>query len=161
MTDVRMTEQEQQEFLAAKHIGVLAVQRTDGPPLAVPIWYGYEPGGEDTVKGRMIKKTGAFTLVVQTEDLPYRSVSVSGPVTTWEQATVEAAFPVAARYLPERQAKEFVEAFNPGHVIIKMTPERWRGVDYGKTSNILHRQRRCARPRTRGGRSARSRFLMG
>ncbi|WP_344858181.1 pyridoxamine 5'-phosphate oxidase family protein [Amycolatopsis ultiminotia] len=140
-----MTEHEQQEFLAAKHIGVLAVRRRNGPPLAVPMWYGYRPGGdvllwtdgEDTLKGRLIKKNGAFTLVVQNEDPPYRYVSVSGPVTAWEEATVEAALSVAARYLPERQAREFVEAFNPGHVIIRMTPDRWRSVDYGKTSNVL------------------------
>jgi PPOX class probable F420-dependent enzyme len=145
MTDVFMNEHEQQEFLAAKHIGVLAVQRADGPPLAVPIWYGYQPGGdvvlwtngEHTAKGRMIKKAGAFTLVVQNEEGPYSYVSVSGPVTTYEQATVEEALPVVTRYLPESKAKEFVETFNPGHVIIKMTPERWRGVDYSKTSNVL------------------------
>ncbi|MFE0023237.1 pyridoxamine 5'-phosphate oxidase family protein [Amycolatopsis sp. NPDC059021] len=143
--DLSMTEREQQEFLAGKHIGVLAVQRRSGPPLAVPMWYGYRPGGdvvlwtdgEDTLKGRLIRKTGAFTLVVQNEDPPYRYVSVSGPVTAWEEATVEAAFPVAARYLPEQQAREFVEAFNPGHVIIRMTPDRWRSIDYGKTSNVL------------------------
>ena len=143
--DLSMTEREQQEFLAGKHIGVLALHRRSGPPLAVPMWYGYEPGGdvllwtdgEDTLKGRLIKKNGAFTLVVQNEEPPYRYVSVSGPVTAWEEATVEAAYSVASRYLPERQAREFVEAFNAGHVIIRMTPDRWRSVDYGKTSNVL------------------------
>ena len=144
MAGVFMNEHEQQDFLAGKHIGVLAVQRTQGPPLAVPVWYGYEPGGdvvlwtygEQTAKGRMIRKAGAFTLVVQNEDMPYRYVSVSGPI-TWEDATVEAAVPVVARYLPEERAKEFVAEFNPGHVIIRMTPERWRGVDYSKTANVL------------------------
>lgn len=155
MTDVLMTEHEQQEFLAAKRIGVLAVQRTDGPPLAVPIWYGYEPGGdvvlwtngEHTAKGRLIRKAGAFSLVVQDEGLPYRYVSVSGPVTTWEQASVEDALEIVMRYLTdEREAREFVENFNVGHVIVKMTPERWRGVDYGKGDNIISRAAAAPRP---------------
>ena len=40
-----MSEHERQEFLAGVHIGVISIERVDGPPLTVPIWYGYEPGG--------------------------------------------------------------------------------------------------------------------
>ena len=38
-----MTEAEREEFLADLHVGVLGVNHGD-VPLAVPIWYGYEPG---------------------------------------------------------------------------------------------------------------------
>jgi hypothetical protein len=40
-----MSEHERQEFLAGVHVGVISIERADGPPLTVPIWYGYEPGG--------------------------------------------------------------------------------------------------------------------
>ena len=30
--------------LAGVHIGIISIERADGPPLTVPIWYGYEPG---------------------------------------------------------------------------------------------------------------------
>jgi nitroimidazol reductase NimA-like FMN-containing flavoprotein (pyridoxamine 5'-phosphate oxidase superfamily) len=40
-----MSEHERQEFLAGVHVGVISIERVDGPPLTVPIWYGYEPGG--------------------------------------------------------------------------------------------------------------------
>ena len=43
--DLRMSEDERQAFLAGVHIGVISIEREDGPPLTVPIWYGYEPGG--------------------------------------------------------------------------------------------------------------------
>ena len=40
-----MSERDRQEFLAGVHVGVISIERADGPPLTVPIWYGYEPGG--------------------------------------------------------------------------------------------------------------------
>ena len=40
------SEAQRQEFLAAKHVGVLSVAAADGrPPASVPIWYDYTPGG--------------------------------------------------------------------------------------------------------------------
>ena len=41
-----MTRTEREEFLAGVHVGVLGVTEPDGGALAVPIWYGYEPGGD-------------------------------------------------------------------------------------------------------------------
>ena len=64
-----MSASEREEFLAGVHVGVLAIERTDGPPLAVPVWYGYEPGGlvevltsAASLKGRLVTAAGrAFT----------------------------------------------------------------------------------------------------
>ncbi len=57
-----MSVEEREEFLAGVHVAVLAVERSDGPPLAVPVWYDYRPGGqlwiltpEDSVKGRLLQ----------------------------------------------------------------------------------------------------------
>lgn len=60
------TETERQEFLAAKHVGVLSVAATDGrPPASVPIWYDYTPGGNVRImtgassrKARLIERAG-------------------------------------------------------------------------------------------------------
>jgi nitroimidazol reductase NimA-like FMN-containing flavoprotein (pyridoxamine 5'-phosphate oxidase superfamily) len=61
--DLRMSEDERQAFLAEVHIGVISIEREDGPPLAVPIWYGYEPGGDvwvttgaDSLKSRLLHR---------------------------------------------------------------------------------------------------------
>ena len=40
-----MSKQERDDFLAALHVGVLAVERPDGPPLVTPVWYRYTAGG--------------------------------------------------------------------------------------------------------------------
>lgn len=60
------TETERQEFLAAKRVGVLSVDATDGrPPASVPIWYDYAPGGDVRImtgassrKARLIERAG-------------------------------------------------------------------------------------------------------
>ncbi len=96
-----MTKEEREAFLADLHVGVIAVERPDRAPLAVPIWYAYEPGGEvvvwtDTgsVKEKLIRAAGRFSLTAQVEQPPYRYVTVEGPVTAIEPATVETARPL-------------------------------------------------------------------
>jgi nitroimidazol reductase NimA-like FMN-containing flavoprotein (pyridoxamine 5'-phosphate oxidase superfamily) len=37
MADQRMTESEREEFLAGLHVGVLGIERADGPPLVLPV----------------------------------------------------------------------------------------------------------------------------
>src|SRR5438876_11817325 len=61
--DLRMSEDERQAFLAGVHIGVISIEREDGPPLTVPIWYGYEPSGNvwvttgtDSLKSKLLHK---------------------------------------------------------------------------------------------------------
>ena len=43
---LRMTKAEREEFLAALHVGIISIDEPGRGPLTVPIWYGYEPGGE-------------------------------------------------------------------------------------------------------------------
>jgi hypothetical protein len=41
-----MTREEREQFLAGVHVGVLSVvSEGGGGPLAVPVWYSYQPGG--------------------------------------------------------------------------------------------------------------------
>src|ERR1700752_4445017 len=102
------TEQERQEFLAAKHVAVLAVAAADGrPPASVPIWYDYTPGGNIRIntgasarKSRLIEQAGAVTLVVQREEPPYQYVSVEGAlVETTKPPPLEVREAIAIRYL--------------------------------------------------------------
>jgi nitroimidazol reductase NimA-like FMN-containing flavoprotein (pyridoxamine 5'-phosphate oxidase superfamily) len=41
-----MTQQERETFLADAHIGIICISDPGRGPLAVPIWYAYNPGGE-------------------------------------------------------------------------------------------------------------------
>ena len=78
MGQLSMSVEEREAFLADLHVGILGIERADGPPLTVPVWYGYEPGGEvwvltdgESLKGRLLERAGRFSLCAQTETVPY------------------------------------------------------------------------------------------
>jgi nitroimidazol reductase NimA-like FMN-containing flavoprotein (pyridoxamine 5'-phosphate oxidase superfamily) len=136
-----MTEDEREEFLAGVHVGILAVERPSGPPLAVPVWYDYRPGGElwiitpeDSVKGRLLQAAGRFSLCAQDETPPfYRYVSVEGPVVSILAADEEDdARPLAHRYLGPDIGDQYVESADEQGLKFCMRPERWWSVDYSK-----------------------------
>ncbi len=143
MADQRMTESERQDFLAGLHVGVLGIERADGPPLVLPVWYSYEPGGDvvvlttgSSLKGRLVTAAGRASLCAQQEALPYRYVSVEGPVEidplgTDAHAAVE---PMAIRYLGEEMGRGYAaNGSAPDEIRIRLRPERWYSVDYAKT----------------------------
>ena len=89
----RMTHQEAQDFLADLHVGVLSLTDDSRGPLTVPIWYDYQPEGDiffitgpNSRKGKLLKVGVRLSLVAQSEDPPYRYVSVEGPVTSISKA---------------------------------------------------------------------------
>ncbi|WP_335580959.1 pyridoxamine 5'-phosphate oxidase family protein [Streptomyces sp. KLMMK] len=133
-----------EQFLAAPRIGVLGVtdpRGGDRAPLVVPVWYGYEPGGEivvetgrETVKARLLRAAGRFSLCVQDERRPYRYVSVEGPVTSVEDpidpAVREA---LAQRYLDPDEARDYLAATSDQlkhDIAFRMRPQRWRTADF-------------------------------
>ena len=141
----RMTRQEREAFLAGVHVGILALTELGRGPLAAPIWYGYEPGGEvwftterESQKGKLIAEGARVSLCVQTETAPYQYVSVEGPVTKIERASVERdTRPLARRYLGEKRGDRYVETTggeegHRGSIRVAFKPERWLTVDYGK-----------------------------
>jgi PPOX class probable F420-dependent enzyme len=144
MADQKMTESERQEFLAGLHVGVLGIERADGPPLVLPVWYSYEPGGDvivltsaSSLKGRLVAAAGRASLCAQQEDLPYKYVSVEGPVTIEQldaEASRAAVVPMAVRYLGEELGRQYAStSVGPDDVLLRLHPERWFSVDYAKS----------------------------
>jgi nitroimidazol reductase NimA-like FMN-containing flavoprotein (pyridoxamine 5'-phosphate oxidase superfamily) len=136
-----MTAQEREEFLAGVHVGVVAVDRPGRAPLATPVWYDYGPGGDvliwtdrGTVKERLFREAGRFSLCAQDEALPHRYVTVEGSVVEIDRApTEEEALRITARYLPADEAARWVEDnLGPGSLLVRMRPEKWLSADYGK-----------------------------
>ena len=144
--DVRMSEDERQAFLAGVHIGVISIEREDGPPLTVPIWYGYEPGGNvwvttgtDSLKSKLLHKAQRFSLCVQTEEAPFYSyVSVDGPVVSVEPTDEDGVGrPMAHRYFGAELGDLYIESIKgEASVTWTMRPERWWSVDYSKTGRV-------------------------
>jgi nitroimidazol reductase NimA-like FMN-containing flavoprotein (pyridoxamine 5'-phosphate oxidase superfamily) len=139
---ISMTRSERDAFLSALHVGVISIERAGQPPLAVPIWYDYDPAigvwvitGKDSEKGRALTAAGRFTLCTQSEAPPlYRYVSVEGPVTSVRPTRLEEDLrPMAHRYFGPALGDRYVEnTGNEGSLVFTMRPERWRTVDYGK-----------------------------
>jgi PPOX class probable F420-dependent enzyme len=135
-----LTETERQEFLAEKHVAVLAVAATNGrPPASVPIWYDYTAGGniqiytgESARKVKLIERAGAVTLVVQREELPYQYVVVEGTVVeTTAPAPVEVKEAIAIRYLGEERGRNFVRSLaDHESVLFTIRPDRWLSADF-------------------------------
>jgi nitroimidazol reductase NimA-like FMN-containing flavoprotein (pyridoxamine 5'-phosphate oxidase superfamily) len=138
-----MTVEEREAYLADLHVGVLSVAGEDGrAPLAVPIWYRYEPGGLLSFvtggsgrKMRALRETGRCTFCVQTEELPYRYVTAEGPVVAIEQVDEEERRLIARRYLGPDAGDAYIAATADevrGSVTVRIRPEHWLSADFGK-----------------------------
>ena len=141
-----MTEPARQAFLAEPRIGVLGVASDDErPPLTIPIWYDYQPGGNLTIltgtqgrtvrKTRLIEKAGVVSLLVQVDQWPYRYVTVEGTIVQADRPpTADQMLAIVRRYLPEDQAQGFVqyEIDNPSDtlVLFAIRPDRWLSTDF-------------------------------
>jgi PPOX class probable F420-dependent enzyme len=138
MSALAMTQSEREQFLSELHVGVLGIERPNGPPLTVPVWYIYEPGGElwfltslESVKGRLLQKSMRFSLCAQTESLPYKYVSIEGTATISPADKELHNRPMAHRYLGVKGGDSYVENESES-VRVSTTPERWFTVDYSK-----------------------------
>ncbi len=136
----RMTKEQRERFLADLHVGVLTVADADGRgPLAVPLGYLYEPGGEikfgtakDSRKMTHVRAAGRVGFLVQTEQLPYRYVSIEGPVVGEHQTTQDEHLESSIRYLGPEQGKKFFEMTKDElseMVTVRVLPQRWRTYD--------------------------------
>lgn len=136
-----MTRSERESFLAGLHVGVLSLAEPGRGPLTSPIWYGYEPGGDlwlvtesSSRKGKLLALGTRASLCVQQETMPYRYVSVEGPVVSIEPAERERDLrPLARRYLGVERGDRYTEESSvEGTVLVHLQPERWLTVDYSK-----------------------------
>jgi nitroimidazol reductase NimA-like FMN-containing flavoprotein (pyridoxamine 5'-phosphate oxidase superfamily) len=139
-----MTPAEREAFLAEVHVAVVTVADDDGRgPLAIPLWYDYQPGGEiilvtdgNSRKAQLIRKAGRVTVCAQTQEMPYRYASVEGPVTAIEDTvTVEQRWELARRYLGHEGADGYIEAtrdVTDRMCAIHIRPEHWLTRDYTK-----------------------------
>ena len=137
-----MTKEEREAFLADVHVAVISVAEDGHGPLVVPIWYSYEPGGEVRIitgrtsrKGQLLEGPGRFSLCVQTETLPYKYVSVEGPIVGIEVPDLERdGRPLAHRYFGPELGDQYLENTRGeiDNMLVRMRPKRWLTVDYAK-----------------------------
>ena|SRR5690349_4344655 len=137
-----MSTSEREAFLADLHVGVISVPDPDPgrATLSVPIWYAYARGGTVDIvtspasaKGKALAAAGRYSLVVQHEELPYRYVSVEGPIVSSDPVDLEGTLrPLAIRYFGAERGSAYADewhGFDPDAVAYRMRPERWLSYD--------------------------------
>jgi PPOX class probable F420-dependent enzyme len=131
----RMTEAEWRAFLADPvRPAVLSTVRPDGTPHAAPVWYAVDDDGgivfntgEDTVKGRNLRRHPTVSLCVQDDQPPYSFCIVEGraeishdlaEVRRW--ATI-----IGGRYMGADRAEEFGARNGvPGETVVRVPPTK-------------------------------------
>jgi hypothetical protein len=138
MGELTMSRSQRETFLADVHIGVFTAARGgEEGPLAAPVWYSYRPGGDvifsfesTSEKIRLLEATGRASLCAQNEAMPYKYVTVEGPVTI-DDADAELERSLAYRYLGPHLGDMYLNAVaGTANRIIRLSPARWHTVDY-------------------------------
>jgi nitroimidazol reductase NimA-like FMN-containing flavoprotein (pyridoxamine 5'-phosphate oxidase superfamily) len=145
MSLITMTKAEREAFLADVHVGIIGIADESGrAPLTVPVWYMYQPGGEVRVitgrnsrKAQLLNRAGRFSLCAQTETVPYKYVSVEGPIVGIDVIELERDIrAMARRYYGveegDKYAARVAETSLREEMVVRMRPERWLTVDYAK-----------------------------
>ena len=136
-----MTRQERETFLAQVKLGVVSIPEEGRGPLAVPVWYDYEPGGElrfvtgeDSHKARLLQRAKRISFCVHDDSVPYKYVSVEGLVVAIEKPDLERDIrKVAHFHLGPKEGDRHTESMKEcDSILVRMRPERWFTVDYSK-----------------------------
>jgi nitroimidazol reductase NimA-like FMN-containing flavoprotein (pyridoxamine 5'-phosphate oxidase superfamily) len=137
-----MSRADRETFLAGTHVGVLAVAEAGRGPLAVPVWYRYEPGDvlrltvpQASKKVGLLRAAGRASLCAQTETVPYQYVSVEGPVEVLDKEVDADQREMAIRYLGVKLGERYLNATaadRVNEVLVLLRPERWWSVDFSR-----------------------------
>lgn len=133
-----MTREEAVAFLAADpaHTGKLALVRSDGAPIVVPIWFALD--GEDllftthatTAKGRILRRDPRVALCVDDERPPFAFVTVQGTATLSDNPAELGTWAarIGGRYMGVDRADEFGARNGvPGELLARVAIARIRG----------------------------------
>ena len=129
-----MSDQERRDFLSAgTRTGKLAVTRANGAPHVVPIWFVLDGDdvvfttGEDTVKGKAIRRDGRVALCVDDGAPPFSFVSIEGTATVSRDPNelLVWATRIAARYMGAEQADRYGRRNAvPEEMLVRVTPTK-------------------------------------
>jgi PPOX class probable F420-dependent enzyme len=132
----RMSADEVRAFLTSEPArpAILGTTRADGRPHVAPIWYAVDDDGsivfttgEDTVKGRNLRRAGHAAMTVQDDVAPFSFVTLEGPVAISDalQAVQHWAAIIGGRYMGADRAEEYGRRNGvPGELLVRLTPTK-------------------------------------
>lgn len=129
-----MTREEYRSFMIGQaRTASLATVRADGRPHVAPIWFDLDGEtlvfmtGEDTVKGKNIRRDPRVSLCVDDEQPPFSFVLFEGSVELADDDPDKLywATRIAERYMGEELAEPYGRRNAvPGELLVRVTPEK-------------------------------------
>ena len=138
--DLTMTPAERWTFLTeVPRVCVLSVDAPERAPVSSPIWFSAHDGniafaiGPESRKAELLRRSGRATICVQSEDVPYKYVTVEGAVENIGRATEAFLREEAVRYLGPDLGDLYIAATaDEISDTWVLRPERWSSIDYAK-----------------------------
>ena len=139
--ELSMTPEERLRFVGdVPRVGVLSVEAPDRGPVAAPGWFTHERDGALTFsvgassrKAELLRAAGRATMCVQSEEPPYRYVTVEGAADDLGPSSDESRRARAIRYLGEEFGTSYFESTqNETETTFALRPRRWSSIDYNK-----------------------------
>ena len=123
-------------FLAEARVAVLGINRRNGSPQLVPIWYTFEDGviwissGNNQPKVRNIEVDSRVTLCIDDRKFPYKQVAIYGKAILIHDNVQNLRRSIAQRYLGESAGLDYIaRSKTEDRVLIKLIPERFYSWD--------------------------------
>ena len=139
---VQMSESQVESFFQTPRFAVFGTNSVDGPPQLTTVWFLYEAGAlyvgieKRSVKYRNLHRDPRVALCINGEHPDGRTVVVYGLAEVLESGTPESdriAWRLTRRYHgTDEEARRYQESVSDlDSVLIKVTPQRIVGLDYG------------------------------
>ena len=111
-------------------------------PCTTPLWYRYATATPIRItvsptsrKVQLLRQTGRASLCVNQDTLPYKYVTVEGPIELHEVNVEDDQREMACRYLGPELGKRYLAANAEAladEILLLLRPVRWRSVDFSK-----------------------------
>ena len=130
----QMTEEEYRSFLLQRsRTAILATVRADGRPHVAPIWFDLDGDtlvfmtGENTVKGRNMRRDPRVSLCIDDEEPPFHFVLIEGAakLTAEDPDLLYWATRIGGRYMGAERAEEYGRRNAvQGESLVRVTPQK-------------------------------------
>ena len=130
----RMSGDEYYEFLLGRaRTAVLCTVRSDGRPHAAPVWFDLDGDafvittGQDTVKGRNIRRDPRVALCIDDENPPFHFVIVEGTaeLSVQDPDLLHWATRIGGRYMGPEKADEYGRRNAvPSELLVRISPQK-------------------------------------
>jgi len=127
------------EFLNEPVVATLATYNSNGKVRLSPVWYEWEDGGfnvtidKDDVKARHLNRDKRASLVVYSNDSPYKGVEIRTKAIVTPDGASETVTRLAHRYLDPGRAERFLASTSWDPLLVRLEPgelRHWHYPDY-------------------------------